>query len=85
MGLEVEFAESAFRHGYDAEDFFELIAGKVLKVRSKRGLRGIYELYGRAGNGDYLHAAYRRFPDKCVVFHMRRMTAKEKQMYRRLL
>ena len=82
---EVEFADSAFRRGYEPEDFFELIAGPVLKTRSKRGLAGIYELYGRNSAGDYLHVAYRKLPGKVVVFNMMRMTPREKQMFRRLV
>ena len=83
MELDVEFIESAFRHSYEPEDYFELIAGRVLKTRSTRGLPGVYEVYGRNSAGDYLHIAYRKLPQKVVVFHMRRMTAREKQMFRR--
>jgi hypothetical protein len=83
MDLEVEFVDSAFRHGYQPEDFFEVANGRVLKVRSRRGLKDVHELHGRNGAGDYLHIAYRRTGGKAIVFHMRRMTKREKEMFRR--
>ena len=82
--MEVDFAESAFRHGYEPEDFFEMLDNQPLKLRSRRGLEGVRELYGRNGAGDYLHAAYRIIAGSATVFHMRRMTTGERKMYRRL-
>ena len=58
--MEVDFAESAFRHGYEPEDFFEAWNNHPLKLRARRGLDGIYEPYGRNNAGDYLHVADRR-------------------------
>jgi hypothetical protein len=52
--------ESAFKHGYGEGDFFEVLETGPLKLRSRLGLKGIYELYGRTHAGDYLHIAYRR-------------------------
>jgi hypothetical protein len=77
----VEFTESAFRHGYDEEDFFELLEAQPMKIRSTRGLN-LYELLGRHGAGDYIHVAYRREGDREVVFHMRGMSAAERRRYR---
>jgi hypothetical protein len=79
----VVFVEGAFKHGYHQEDFFEVLEAGPLKLRSKRGVKGIYELYGRNCAGEYLHIAYRREADREVVFHMRAMTSREKQWYRR--
>jgi hypothetical protein len=53
----VVFAESAFKHGYDEEDFFEVLERGPLKLRSRRGLEGVYELYGQNYAGDYLRIA----------------------------
>jgi hypothetical protein len=83
MDLEVEFVDSAFRHGYEPEDFFEVSDGRTLKVRSRRGLKDVYEIHGRNFAGDYLHIAYRRVKSKAIVFHMRRMASREKEMFRR--
>jgi hypothetical protein len=80
--VEVVFAESAFRHGYEEEDFYEALEAGPLKLRSRRGLEGVYELYGRNYVGDYLHIAYRRDGERVVVFHMRRMSEREKRFYR---
>jgi len=77
------FVESAFRHGYEENDFFEALQSGPLKLRSRRGLAGIFELYGRNFAGDYLHIAYRKEGDRFVVFHMRRMTARGKHLYRK--
>jgi len=43
----VVFTESAHKHGFQEEDFYEVLESGPLKLRSQRGLEGIYELYGR--------------------------------------
>ena len=78
----VVFVESAFKHGYGEEDFFEVLELGPMKARSRRGLTGVYELYGTNYAGQYLHVAYRREADHEVVFHMRAMSPREKQRYR---
>jgi hypothetical protein len=40
----VVFVESAFKHGYQEEDFFEVLETEPLKLRSRRGPKGVYEL-----------------------------------------
>ena len=80
----VVFADSAFRHGYDEDDFYELLEAGPLKIRSRRGLKNIYELMGRNYAGDYLHVAYRRETDREVVFHIRRMSPQEKRLFQRM-
>jgi hypothetical protein len=79
----VIFVESAFKHGYQEEDFFEMLETGPLKLRSRRGLKGVYELFGRNYVGEYLHVAFRREGDREVVFHMRAMSVREKQVYRK--
>ena len=54
----VAFVESAFKHGYDEEDFFEVLESAPMKLRSRRGLIGVYELPGMNYTGDYLHIAF---------------------------
>ena len=71
------FVESAFKRGYDETDFYELLESGPLKLRSKRGLAGIFELYGRN------FVAYRKEGERYLLFHMRRMTDRERQMYRK--
>ena len=83
--MDVVFAPSAFRHGYAEQDFYELLAGRYLKIRSQRGLDDVYELLGRNLSGDYLHIVYRVLPTgRLRVFHISRMTEKQKQRYQRL-
>ena len=77
------FVASAFKHGYDKSDFFEVLESGPLKLRSKRSLAGVFELFGRNFAGDYLHVAYRREGERYTVFHMRRMTDRERRMYRK--
>jgi hypothetical protein len=79
----IVFVESAFRHGYSEEDFFEVLESEPLRLRSRRGLQGVYELLGRNQAGSYLHVAYRRTGEEDVVFHMREMTAAERKLWRR--
>ncbi|MBI4704345.1 MAG: hypothetical protein HY744_24845 [Deltaproteobacteria bacterium] len=78
------FVPSAFRHGYAEEDFYALLAGRYLKVRSQRGLDDIYELLGRSAAGDYLHVVYRTLPHGALrVFHMSRMTPRQQRRFQR--
>jgi hypothetical protein len=82
--MEVVFASSAFRHGYTKQDFYELLAGDYLKIRSQRGFDEVYELLGRNLSGSYLHVVYRVLPDhRLRVFHMNGMTEAQKRRYRR--
>jgi hypothetical protein len=82
--MEAVFISSAFRHGYNTQDFYELLAGDYLKVRSQRGLDEVYELLGRNLSGSYLHVEYRVLPDRRIrVFHMSGMTDAQKRRYRR--
>ncbi|HEX9880526.1 MAG TPA: hypothetical protein VGB25_10060 [Candidatus Binatia bacterium] len=84
MSVEVVFAESAFRHGYTRLDFYELLAGRYLKVRSQKGMRDVYELLGRNLTGAYLHIVYRILPDgRLRVFHINRMSNTQKRRYQR--
>jgi len=59
----VLFVGSAFQHGFSEEDFFEVLETGPIKVRSRRGLDNVYELFGQNDSGDYLHIAYRREPE----------------------
>ena len=82
--MDVVFASSAFRHGYTRQDFYELLSGRYLKIRSQRGLDDVYELLGRNLAGDYLHIVYRVLPDGHLrVFHISRMTGKQRRRYQR--
>ena len=83
--MDVVFAPSAFRHGYAEQDFYELLAGRYLKIRSQRGLDDVYELLDRNLSGDYLHIVYRVLADGLLrVFHISRMTEKQRRRYQRL-
>ena len=79
--MTVVFVESAFRHGYDEDDFYEVLESRPWKLRCRRGIPDVYELYGRNHVGDYLHVAYRKEREQYVVFHIRRMSAREKRSY----
>ena len=82
--MDIVFAPSAFKLGYVKEDFYELLAGRYLKIRSQRGLDDVYELLGRNLNGDYLHIVYRILADgRLRVFHISRMTERQKRRYQR--
>jgi hypothetical protein len=82
--MEAVFTESAFRHGYRPQDFYELLAGEYLKIRSQRGLDEVYELLGRNLSGVYLHVVYRVLPDRRLrVFHIRGMSEAQKRRFRR--
>ena len=82
--MEAVFTESAFRHGYTQQDFYELLAGEYLKIRSQRGLDDVFEVLGRNLSGDYLHVVYRVLPDQRLrVFHINGMSEAQKRRFRR--
>ena len=81
--MEVIFRASAFKHGYEESDFFELLASKPIKRRSQRGITNVYELFGQTFAGDYLHVIYKREQDSHVVLHMNRMNERQKTYYRK--
>ena len=82
--MDVVFASSAFHHGYTKQDFYELLAGRYLKIRSQRGLDDVYELLGRNLSGDYLHVIYRVLSGgRLRVFHISRMSESQKKRYQR--
>ena len=82
--MDAVFTDSAFRHGYTKQDFYELLAGEYLKIRSQRGLDEIYELFGRNLSGAYLHVVYRVLPDhRLRIFHINTMSQTQKRLYRR--
>jgi len=82
--MEAVFTDSAFRHGYTKQDFYELLAGDYLKIRSQRGLDEVYELLGRNLSGAYLHVVYRVLPDRRLrVLHISAMSEAQKRRYRR--
>ena len=82
--VDAVFAASAFRHGYSEQDFYELLAGRYLKIRSQRGMDNVYELLGQNLAGDYLHIVYRVLADgRFRVFHLSRMTATQRRRVQR--
>jgi hypothetical protein len=82
MGSVVLFTDSAFRHGYEEEDFYEVLESRPFKTRSKRGLKNVYEVLGRNHAGEYLHIALRQEAGVTTVFHMMRMNQRQKRLYR---
>ena len=81
--MDVEFRPSAFNHGYDDHDFFEVLASRPIKRRSQRGMTNVYELFGRNLEGSYLHVVYRRAEERTIVFHMHTMTDSQRRYYRK--
>jgi hypothetical protein len=82
--VDVVFTSSAWRHGYTEEDFYEVLAGRYLKIRSQRGMDDVYELLGRNLSGAYLHIVYRVLSDgRLRVFHMNRMTETQRRRLQR--
>jgi hypothetical protein len=92
MGLaydEFELTESAYRHGYDDSHVAEMLRGRHLVVRSRRGRMVGYEILGRSAVGQYLLAVGRVVEFSGVkilrVFHLDRMSDSEKRRFRRII
>ena len=77
-GVDVHIA-----HGYEEDDFFEVLASSPIKRRSQRGLADVYELFGRNLEGSYVHVVYRRAHGRAIVFHMHTMTNTQRRYYRK--
>jgi hypothetical protein len=84
--VKVELADTAFRHGFQEEDFFEVLASNYIKLRSQRGIADVFELLGQNLAGDYLHIIYRVLSkEKALrVFHMKRMTESQKRRFKQI-
>jgi hypothetical protein len=84
---EAEFVETAFSHGFHEEDFFELLSGRYIKLRSQRGITDVFELLGQNFSGDYLHIIYRilKSPNRIRIFHMSQMTENQKRRFKQWL
>ena len=82
----VVFKECAFRHGFDAKDFYEVQRNPCRVFRSRRGHPNVYEILGRTDAGEYLHVITRRRrsgPEMIViVFHMDLMNPSDRKRYR---
>jgi len=90
MGLsyeEFELTESAYRHGYDDEDVAELLRGRHLLFRSRRGRQFGYEFLGRNGAAEYLLIVGRVVESKgqkiLRIFHIDRMPENDRKRYQR--
>ena len=83
----VEFADTAFRDGFQEEDFIELLSGRYIKLRSQRGITDVFELLGHNLSGDYIHIIYRVLPKENAlrVFHMNQMTESQKRRFKQMV
>jgi hypothetical protein len=86
---ETEFAESAFRHGYGREDYFESRRNPKMLFGSRRGEPDVYEMLGRNDAGDYLHVVFRSVREgilkRIVVFHIAAMNRADRKRYKRMV
>ena len=84
---EFELTDSAYRHGYNDEDFAEMLRRTHLVIRNRRGRLAGYEIFGRNRAGVYLLAASRVVESRGVkilrVFHVNRMTQTERRRFQR--
>ena len=84
---EFELTDSAYRHGYDDEDFADMLRDRFLVLRRGRRRRRVYEVFGRNRAGEYLVAAGRVVESSGMsvlrIFHLNRMTPAQRNRYRR--
>ena len=83
---ELEFTDSALRHGFGPGDVGQLIRRRPLILRSRRGEENVYELLGRNAAGEYLHVVGRRQirngKRSFLVFHVSGMNERDRRRYR---
>lgn len=84
---EFQLTLSAYRHGFHDEDFAEMLRGKHLVIRNRRGRQVGYEIFGRNAAGAYLLAACRVVKSSgqkvLRVFHLARMSDADRRRYER--
>jgi len=82
---EFELTESAYRHGYDDGDVAELLRGRHLIFRSRRGRQFGYEFLGRNDAGEYLLVVGRMVQSDgrkmLRVFHIDRMPDADRKRF----
>jgi hypothetical protein len=90
MGPDYEefyLTDSAYRHGYDEEDVAELLRGRHLIFRSRRGRQFGYEFLGRNQAGEYLLVVGRVVQSQgrriLRVFHIDRMPDADRKRFLR--
>ena len=83
---EFELTDSAYRHGFGDEDFAQMLRGRHIVIRNRRGKLIGYEVFGQNGGGAYLLAAGRVVQSETRtmfrVFHLDRMTDAERRRFR---
>ena len=88
-GPEIDFVESAFRHGYTRDDYLQVHRNRKALFGSRRGDPDVYEVLGRNDAGDYVQVVFRSFRDGdrkgIVVFHMDAMNQADRARYKRML
>jgi hypothetical protein len=92
MGLvfdEFELTESAYRHGFDDGDAADMLRGRHLVIRNRRGRLLGYEILGRNAAGAYLLAAGRVVESAgsnvLRIFHLNLMSDPEKRRFRKMI
>ncbi len=84
---EFQLTESAYRHGFDDNDFAELTHQRHLVIRNRRGRMAGYEILGRNESGEYLIAAAKLVESGGMkllrVYHLGRMKNSEERRFRR--
>ena len=84
---EYELTDSAYRHGYDDEDFAQMLRGRILVIHSRRGRLVGEEVFGRNAAGVYLHAVGRVVKSGAGqvlrVFHLNRMKDTDRKRFKR--
>jgi len=82
------FRDSAFKHGFGEDDYHEVCRNRNVRVRSRRGHPGVYEVFGRNDVGEYVHIVTRRYVYQgervVMVFHMASMGERDRRWFRRM-
>jgi len=84
---EFYLTDSACRHGYDEEDVAELLRGRHLIFRSRRGRQFGYEFLGQNQAGEYLLVVGRVVQSHGTkilrIFHIDRMLESDRKRFQR--
>jgi hypothetical protein len=82
------FRESAFKHGFDRDDYDQVMRNCHLLLRSRRGIDDVYEVLGRNEAGDLLRVITRDGREGeeriIIVFHMTRMDDADRRRFLRM-
>ena len=83
----IVLVDSAYRHGFGGHHVREVLQHRPLILRSRRGVKDSYEVFGQTYGGEYLHIVGRVIEAEELktfrVYHVGQMHDRDRRRYLR--